>query len=96
MNIKITDVNTTIDLLRAAMNQLQKHTTRRCCAHRQEDETVPGPFENWRFDVILVAQLWGSGCLLSGGRVGSVYLQSYTTQNILIISYRTYPNPVSL
>lgn len=42
--------------------------------------TIPWPFEDRWLDVVLVPELWGSRCLLSRDRVGSVHFQSYTTQ----------------
>lgn len=93
---KRTVVNTIIDHVRAAMTQLHNCTTWRCCVPRHKEETAPGSFEDRRLNVVLVTQLWGSGCLLRGGRVGSVHLQSYRTQHKVIILYRTFPNPTIL
>lgn len=73
------------------MRQLPECTTRWCCAsivrqqgvdHTQAEGTIPWPLEDWRLDVVLVTELWGSRRLLSRGRVGSVHLQSYITQDV--------------
>lgn len=86
------------------MRQLHECTTRWCYTQSEVTsvffpiaplhiaETIPWPFEDRRLDVVLVPELWGSRCLLSRDRVGSVHFQSYTTQKVYyyILSLKNY------